>query len=1089
MKPTTFWAKPKVFHEKEVVTVTINELSKQRKTLRQALIDGGMFEGFRRLLVKLFPSDAHFIYELLQNAEDAGASEVHFILNADKLEFEHNGDQLFDIEDVESITNIGSSTKADDPTSIGEFGIGFKAIFAYTNTPEIESDGFHFRIHDMIVPDAEGLLPGALGERRTRFVFPFDNPKKPPERAAAEIEKNLRELNENTLMFLSNICKIEYCLPDSKSGFMERRENTGDKNRIEISVKHPADTAPESTHYLRFTKDVDVRDEDDKPKRCRIAVAFGMNESKGEALKIMPLNPSQVSIYFPLVDETSNLRFHLHAPFASTVARNSVRACPASDELRDHLAELVTESMHVIRDNGWLDVEFLATLPNTTDNLSPFYLPIRERLIEEFNRERLTPTKQQNVYAAASGLYRDQSGGELSALIQDEDLATFLKIDNSQPLWVANLPPRKRNERGQFIQDEKAQRQNDRISAFLTMLYISEWTIEDFVEKLNFQSDTIVKWLKGKQDEWHQQLYVLLGDFLLRTPSSPLYIARERKEKLSNLCIIRCNDGKYRIGSECHFLDDMESEFQGEQTQDREFHYVTKGVYSSGQNENQQEKVRAFLEKIGVCEVDETERIKAILNQRYENPDTVIPSKLHEEDMKRFISFVESNPDKAALFNGYNIFNTSGGNWPTSLVFLDLPYLETGLRVYYEGNEYWEFIDEETVDPCFSLDYEDSDIDLKKLGKFAELLGAKTELEVTPISTWNHPKAYEFREQGTGNWRDKTGIDEDYRILGCHILLDNPSIAKSKLIWQAMCSASVMCLKAEFRWNGSPANELHEDVSSLVYDLRKAKWVPQKNDDTISFVRPTDALQTQLPGGFSYDAEQKWLEAIEFGKTAKQRGLENILKQSEQRVQNQRAAEFGFDSADEAKKAAEYFGMRGVSVEESLKKLHVQERRKELLIIDLDDAEEKSYQLRARSVKVTGNTIDQRTVLRIQYTTEDNRTHCQMCSKGMPFKKRNSEEDYFEAVEALGKAYFFKEHEAQYLVLCPECAAKYKEFVKRDKKARDAFYNALKNSDTPHIRVESNGETIYIRFENKHWQDLKTVLHYYENIYNPDESD
>ena len=34
--------------------------------------------------------------------------------------------------------------------------------------------------------------------------------------------------------------------------------------------------------------------------------------------------------------------------------------------------------------------------------------------------------------------------------------------------------------------------------------------------------------------------------------------------------------------------------------------------------------------------------------------------------------------------------------------------------------------------------------------------------------------------------------------------------------------------------------------------------------------------------------------------------------------------------------------------------------------------------------------------------------HCQMCSKEMPFKNRNSDEDYFEAVEALGKGYFFQ---------------------------------------------------------------------------------
>ena len=204
--------------------MTINELSKMRKKGLEALIDNGWLKGFKRLLTDLYPDNAHFIYELLQNAEDAKASEVQFILNADGLEFEHNGPQLFDINDVESITNIANSTKADDPTNIGKFGIGFKAVFAYTNTPEIESGEFHFRIRDMVVPDTEGLSGGTLGERKTRFVFPFDNSKKPPEKAVAEIERNLRELNENTLLFLNNIHQINYNLPDSKNGSLERKK-------------------------------------------------------------------------------------------------------------------------------------------------------------------------------------------------------------------------------------------------------------------------------------------------------------------------------------------------------------------------------------------------------------------------------------------------------------------------------------------------------------------------------------------------------------------------------------------------------------------------------------------------------------------------------------------------------------------------------------------------------------------------------------------------------------------------------------------------------------------------------------------------
>ena len=1047
--------------------MTIDKLAEMRKRWVEANRENDFEDGIKNLLTDLYPDNAHFTYELLQNAEDAGASKVQFDLNTDRLEFEHNGDRLFDIEDITAITSIGVSTKRDEPTSIGKFGIGFKAVFAYTATPEIESGPFHFRIRDMVVPDTAGLAPGSLGEKRTRFVFPFDNSEKSSEKARAEIETKLRQLNENTLLFLSNIRRIEYRLSDSTTGSLERRESKNDESQIEIAVTRPGNIVPDSTHYLRFQREVDVRDEDTgELKRGRIALAFGLDKSEDGGWKIIPLNPGQVFIYFPAVKETSNLRFHLHGPFASTVARDNVRDCPANDELRDRIADLVAETMPAIRDRGLLDIEFLATLPNNRDNLSLFYFPIQERLIEEFNEKKLIPMKK-GGHSPALECYRGPRA--LSDLINDEDLATLLGKDRSQLLWIAN-----------------PQQINQPEDNFLSMLGISQWTTEDLIKVLDNQSESAVELLRKKPVEWYQDLYGFLGDFLSRAPSSPPYIASERKNMLSNLCIVRCSDGNYRVGRECHFSDD---DMELEERLNEQFHYVDRGVYASGQNRNQQEKAHSFLEKIGVCGVDEAERIKVILKQRYEEPDLTIPSELHYEDMKKFISLVESDPDKAALFEGYNIFNTSGGNWFTSLVFLDSPYLETGLNVYYEDDEYLEFIDEENVAPYFSLDYEKSDIDLKRLGRFAEMLGARTKLHPILKSTMNHPKGDDFRNHGTGIWRN-TGIDEDYKIPEFQILIDNPSIIRSKLIWEMMCSLPEFYLKAQFCWNQS--NELQEDYSSLVYDLRNAKWIPQKNGDSISFVYPRDASIERLPKGFSYETGQKWLGAIEFGKIAKQQRSEDIFKEIEQNRRNQRATEIGFNSADEASTMVEIANVwreQGKSAEESLKRLHAQERRKELLIIDLSDAEEKSYEVLARSIKVSGSAIDPRTALRVQYTMDENRMHCQMCSKGMPFKKRNSDEDYFESVEALGKGYFFKEHEAQYLALCPQCAAEYKEFVKRDPKTREAFHDALKNSDSPQIHVESNGRTIRIWFEDKHWQDLKTVLYYYENVYDPENSD
>ena len=60
-------------------------------------------EGLKGLLSELYPDNAHFIYELLQNAEDAGASEVCFDLKADGCSFEHDGTRHFGEDDIKAI--------------------------------------------------------------------------------------------------------------------------------------------------------------------------------------------------------------------------------------------------------------------------------------------------------------------------------------------------------------------------------------------------------------------------------------------------------------------------------------------------------------------------------------------------------------------------------------------------------------------------------------------------------------------------------------------------------------------------------------------------------------------------------------------------------------------------------------------------------------------------------------------------------------------------------------------------------------------------------------------------------------------------
>lgn len=113
------------------------ELEQMRREWVEVTRKNGFREGITDLLAHQYSKKTHFIFELLQNAEDALATEVHFRVEGQQLVFSHNGKRLFSDKDVESITSIGKSTKQSDYTQIGKHGIGFKAVFAYTHTPAL----------------------------------------------------------------------------------------------------------------------------------------------------------------------------------------------------------------------------------------------------------------------------------------------------------------------------------------------------------------------------------------------------------------------------------------------------------------------------------------------------------------------------------------------------------------------------------------------------------------------------------------------------------------------------------------------------------------------------------------------------------------------------------------------------------------------------------------------------------------------------------------------------------------------------------------------------------------------------------------
>ena len=136
-------------------------------------------------ILKAYPCDTGIFKELIQNADDAKATEIHFIYDTRRLPTKYifqgksNWKELqgpalcvynnrpFDKKDVEGIRSLGVGSKIDDAEKIGRYGIGFNAVYHLTDCPSFLSDDDTLGIldpHARYAPGATHQSPGALYE-------------------------------------------------------------------------------------------------------------------------------------------------------------------------------------------------------------------------------------------------------------------------------------------------------------------------------------------------------------------------------------------------------------------------------------------------------------------------------------------------------------------------------------------------------------------------------------------------------------------------------------------------------------------------------------------------------------------------------------------------------------------------------------------------------------------------------------------------------------------------------------------------------------------------------------------------------------
>ena len=139
-------------------------------------------------ILTAYPADVGILKELLQNADDAKANEIHFVFDPRTHKSERvfsddwkdlqgpaicvYNDKPFSKEDIEGIQKLGIGSKVDDPAKTGQYGIGFNAVYHLTDCPYFISNDEVICVsdpHTAYVAGASERKPGRLYNQLTKM--------------------------------------------------------------------------------------------------------------------------------------------------------------------------------------------------------------------------------------------------------------------------------------------------------------------------------------------------------------------------------------------------------------------------------------------------------------------------------------------------------------------------------------------------------------------------------------------------------------------------------------------------------------------------------------------------------------------------------------------------------------------------------------------------------------------------------------------------------------------------------------------------------------------------------------------------------
>ncbi len=891
------------------------------------------------ILSGLYDDPSHFVYEILQNADDVGAKTVHFFLSKDKIKIWHDGED-FDFKDVIGITGIGNSPKKEDLNAIGTFGVGFKSVFAITESPCIFSGEYNFKIEKFVLPIPMSRIYPETG---TWILIPFNHPTRTSEEIFDKISHKLNEMGLDTLLFLRNIEKIECKINDNSSGTYNKKIDLNENYKQMILTYSNSKDTLRKEKWLVFERRLSGNE------KLKVELAYKVGKDDEGKEKIMPVERAKLFAFFSTAIETG-LHFVIQGPYRTTPARDNVPfeenmrlfswgEVPGSDsdKLIEYLkqkfsidwvktariekindgkvirvstqknnlslrhndektkiileiddgridefiakeensnlniyenwnkmliretANLVADSLSIIKEVGLLNVHFLNILPINKYHINENFIPVFEKVKEKLKSEKELLPADKNEYISAKDALLVR-GTDLRNLLSNEQLYLLFERTN----WLdSEITTDKSRELREYLMDE---------------LEIPEIDPERFAK--NFDE----KFIREQTDEWIIKFY----KFLLSQKA--LWRKGGRREKegvLRNkpLIRIRKEDKNYHthpFDSEGNSLAYLPS--KNESINELPFWFVKRNIV-----DNPEAKEFLSLQNLGLREPDATAWILEKVLPKYfeENDDFNVSLDDNIQHVIWISKALEKSLDielKQKLMDGLGDANflytrnigTSEELYrsPNDGIYLGGAYTgNKDIETFFEGNDEIWILDKRYKDML--------DIDT------LELIGCKKDIGVL----YRKPREYDdyvIIQEWRGNYkRGLDGFDPDSNIEGLYYALETITIEKAKIIWKI--------LKKHVRLiHGTVETATHQnydnkeiwptEYSKMGKLLISHSWLPNTNGD---FDKPSNLFLSDLHDEFDKEnLDAKKIEEKLRLKTPKDQEFYDQLSNEKKRVFN-----------------------------------------------------------------------------------------------------------------------------------------------------------------------------------------------------------